>query len=94
MIAPCSERFGVFLGVSMIYVHPLVPQFKDALVRGEISPIEMCRVLYEINASLMNHWPEIFDGIPFSLDDMGDEVYIAITNFGTPESEFPEDDEK
>jgi len=60
----------------------LTAEFKEALIRGYIPPIEMCRLLYEINASLMNHWPEIFDGIPFSLDDIGDEVYKAITNFG------------
>jgi len=63
-------------------IHVLVSDFRDALIRGYIPPLEMGRIIQEMNASLAEFYPEVFEGLPINLDDVSDEVWAATKNFG------------
>ena len=60
----------------------LTAEFKEAVTRGYIPPIEMCRLIYEINASLMTHWPNIHDNLSYNLDDVFDDIWVCMEKFG------------
>jgi len=66
-------------------IHILVSDFRDALIRGYIPPLEMGRIIQEMNASLAEFYPEVFEGLPINLDDVSDEVWAATKNFGNSE---------
>jgi hypothetical protein len=63
-------------------IHVLITEFREALIRGYIPPLEMGRIIQEMNASLAEFYPEIFEGLPINLDDVSDEVWAATKNFG------------
>ena len=63
-------------------IHVLVEEFKEALIRGFIPPLEMGKIIQQMNASLAEFYPEVFDGLPINLDDVSDEVWAATKNFG------------
>ena len=63
-------------------IHVLITDFREALIRGYIPPLEMGRIIQEMNASLAEFYPEIFEGLPINLDDVSDEVWAATKNFG------------
>jgi len=63
-------------------IHVLMTEFREALIRGYIPPLEMARIIQEMNASLAEFYPEVFDGLPINLDDVSDEVWVATKNFG------------
>jgi hypothetical protein len=60
----------------------LLQEFKEALIRGFIPPLEMAIIIQQMNASLAEFYPEVFDGLPINLDDVSDEVWVATKNFG------------
>jgi hypothetical protein len=66
-------------------IHVLVSDFRDALIRGYIPPLEMGRIIQEMNASLAEFYPEVFEGLPIDLDDVSDELWAATKNFGNHE---------
>jgi hypothetical protein len=66
-------------------IHVLVADFREALIRGYIPPLEMGRIIQEMNASLAEFYPEVFEGLPINLDDVSDEVWAATKNFGNHE---------
>jgi hypothetical protein len=63
-------------------IHVLITEFREALIRGYIPPLEMGRIIQEMNASLAEFYPEIFEGLPINLDEVSDEVWAATKNFG------------
>ena len=63
-------------------IHVLITEFREALIRGYIPPLEMGRIIQEMNGSLAEFYPEIFQGLPINLDDVSDEVWAATKNFG------------
>jgi hypothetical protein len=63
-------------------IHVLITEFREALIRGYVPPLEMGRIIQEMNASLAEFYPEIFEGLPINLDDVSDEVWAATKNFG------------
>jgi hypothetical protein len=63
-------------------IHVLVEEFKEALIRGFIPPLEMGKIIQQMNTSLAEFYPEVFDGLPINLDDVSDEVWAATKNFG------------
>jgi hypothetical protein len=63
-------------------IHVLITEFREALIRGYIPPLEMGKIIQEMNASLAEFYPEIFEGLPINLDDVSDEVWAATKNFG------------
>ena len=65
----------------MKQIATLVAEFSEALVRGYITPLEMGRIITQMSASLSEYYPEVFDGLPINLDDVGDEVWLAVKNF-------------
>ena len=67
-------------------IHVLVEEFREALIRGFIPPLEMGRIIQQMSASLAEFYPEVFDGLPISLDDVSDEVWAATKNFGNEEN--------
>lgn len=69
-------------------IHVLVEEFKEALIRGFIPPLEMAIIIQQMNASLSEFYPEVFDGLPINLDDVSDEVWVATKNFGNHEDEI------
>jgi len=66
-------------------IHVLVEEFREALIRGFIPPLEMGRIIQQMNASLAEFYPEVFEGLPINLDDVSDEVWAATKNFGNSE---------
>ena len=60
----------------------LIAEFREALICGYVPPLEMGKIIQEMNASLAKFYPEIFDGLPINLDDVSDEVWAATKNFG------------
>jgi hypothetical protein len=63
-------------------IHVLITEFREALIRGYIPPLEMGKIIQEMNASLAEFYPEIFEGLPINLDEVSDEVWAATKNFG------------
>jgi len=63
-------------------IHVLITEFREALIRGYIPPLEMGKIIQEMNASLAEFYPEVFEGLPINLDDVSDEVWAATKNFG------------
>jgi hypothetical protein len=66
-------------------IHVLVEEFREALIRGFIPPLEMGRIIQQMSASLAEFYPEVFEGLPINLDDVSDEVWMATKNFGNHE---------
>lgn len=62
-------------------IHVLVEEFREALIRGFITPLEMGRIIQQMNASLAEYYPEVFEGLPIDLDDVSDEIWVAVKNF-------------
>lgn len=69
----------------MKQISVLIAEFSEALLLGYIPPLEMGRIITEMNASLSKYYPEVFEGLPINLDDVSDEVWMATKNFGNQE---------
>ena len=63
-------------------IHILIAEFKEALIRGFIPPLEMSILLNKMNWSLMENWPDIHNGMSDDLDDVSDNLWTAIQAFG------------
>ena len=63
-------------------IHILIAEFKEALTRGFIPPLEMSKLLNAMNHSLINYWPDVYDGMSDDLDDVSDNLWTAIQAFG------------
>jgi hypothetical protein len=63
-------------------IHILIAEFKEALTRGFIPPLEMSILLNKMNWSLMENWPDIHNGMSDDLDDVSDNLWTAIQAFG------------
>lgn len=61
-------------------IHVLITEFREALIQGYIPPLEISRIIQEMNASLANFYPQIFENLPINLDDVSDEVWAATKN--------------
>ncbi len=60
----------------------LLSDFRNALTRGLIPPLEMAKLLNNMNWSLMENWPDIHNGMSDDLDDVSDNLWTAIQAFG------------
>jgi hypothetical protein len=56
--------------------------FRESLALGLIPPIEMAKLLNDMNWSLTKHWPDIHTGLSDNLDDVSDNLYTSIKNSG------------
>jgi hypothetical protein len=63
-------------------IYGLLAEFREALSSGLIPPIEMARLLNDINWSLTKNWPDIHTGLSDNLDDVSDNLYTSIQHFG------------
>ena len=60
----------------------LLHEFREALLRGFIPPLEMAKLLNDMNWSLTNNFPDIHNGLSDNLDDVSDNLWTSIQNFG------------
>ena len=58
----------------------LIAEFKEALERGLISPLEMSFVISEMDKSLKYNFDEVFMHMSNDLEDAACDVFIAIQN--------------
>jgi hypothetical protein len=64
-------------------IHVLLAEFREALIRGYIPPLEMAKLLNDMNWSLTKNFPDIHTGLSDNLDDVSDNLWTAIQNFGS-----------
>ena len=60
----------------------LLSDFRNALTRGLISSLEMAQLLNDMNWSLTKNFPDIHTGLSDNLDDVSDNLWTAIQQFG------------
>ena len=60
----------------------LLADFRNALTRGLISPLEMAKLLNDMNWSLTKNFPDIHNGLSDNLDDVSDNLWTSIQQFG------------
>ena len=60
----------------------LLAEFRNALTRGLISPLEMAKLLNDMNWSLVKNFPDIHTGLSDNLDDVSDNLWTSIQNHG------------
>jgi hypothetical protein len=60
----------------------LLSDFRNALTRGLISPLEMAKLLNDMNWSLTKNFPDIHNGLSDNLDDVSDNLWTSIQQFG------------
>jgi hypothetical protein len=60
----------------------LLHEFREALTRGLISPLEMAKLLNDMNWSLVKNFPDIHTGLSDNLDDVSDNLWTSIQQFG------------
>ena len=60
----------------------LLHEFRIALSRGLISPLEMAKLLNDMNWSLTKNFPDIHNGLSDNLDDVSDNLWTSIQQFG------------
>jgi hypothetical protein len=63
-------------------IHVLLAEFREALTRGFIPPIEMAKLLNDMNWSLVKNFPDIHTGLSDNLDDVSDNLWTSIQQFG------------
>jgi hypothetical protein len=63
-------------------ISQLLAEFREALSNGWIPPLEMAKLLNDMNWSLTKNWPDIHTGFSDNLDDVSDNLYTSIQNFG------------
>lgn len=63
-------------------IHVLLIEFREALLRGFIPPLEMAQLLNDMNWSLTKNFPDIHTGLSDNLDDVSDNLWTAIQQFG------------
>ena len=63
-------------------IHVLLTEFREALLRGFIPPLEMAQLLNDMNWSLTKNFPDIHTGLSDNLDDVSDNLWTAIQQFG------------
>jgi hypothetical protein len=61
----------------------LLLDFRNALTRGLIPPLEMAKLLNDMNWSLTKNFPDIHNGLSDNLDDVSDNLWMAIQQFGS-----------
>ena len=60
----------------------LLSDFRNALTRGLIPPLEMAKLLNDMNWSLVKNFPDIHNGLSDNLDDVSDNLWTSIQQFG------------
>ena len=63
-------------------IYGLLAEFREALLRGLIPPLEMAKLLNDMNWSLTKNFPDIHTGLSDNLDDVSDNLWTAIQQFG------------
>ena len=63
-------------------IHVLLIEFREALLRGFIPPLEMAQLLNDMNWSLTKNFPDIHTGLSDNLDDVSDNLWTSIQQFG------------
>ena len=63
-------------------IHVLLAKFREALTRGFIPPLEMAKLLNDMNWSLVKNFPDIHTGLSDNLDDVSDNLWTSIQQFG------------
>jgi len=63
-------------------IHVLLTEFREALLRGFIPPLEMAQLLNDMNWSLTKNFPDIHNGLSDNLDDVSDNLWTSIQQFG------------
>jgi hypothetical protein len=63
-------------------ISQLLAEFREALSNGWIPPLEMAKLLNDMNWSLTKNWPDIHTGLSDNLDDVSDNLWTSIQNFG------------
>jgi hypothetical protein len=58
----------------------LIEEFKEALKRGLVPPLEMSLVISEMDSSLKCNFDEVFMHMSNDLEDAACDVFIAIQN--------------
>ena len=58
----------------------LLSDFRDALTRGLIPPLEMSLIIGEMDRSLKNDFDEVFTHMSTDLEDAACDIFIAIQN--------------
>ena len=61
----------------------LLHEFRNALTRGLIPPLEMAKLLNDMNWSLTKNFPDIHNGLSDNLDDVSDNLWTSIQQFGS-----------
>ena len=64
-------------------IYGLLAEFREALSNGWIPPIEMARLLNDMNWSLTKNFPDIHNGLSDNLDDVSDNLWTSIQQFGS-----------
>jgi hypothetical protein len=64
-------------------IHVLLAEFREALLRGFIPPLEMAKLLNDMNWSLVKNFPDIHTGLSDNLDDVSDNLWTSIQQFGS-----------
>ena len=63
----------------------LLHEFRNALTCGLISPLEMAKLLNDMNWSLTKNFPDIHTGLSDNLDDVSNNLLQAINQFVAPD---------
>jgi len=64
-------------------IHILLIEFHEALRLGLIPPIEIAKLLNSMNWSLQKNFPDIHTGLSDNLDDVSDNLWTSIQQFGS-----------
>jgi len=58
----------------------LIAEFKEAVIRGLVPPLDMSLVIAEMDRSLKNDFDEVFTHMSMDLEDAACDIFIAIQN--------------
>jgi len=58
----------------------LIAEFKEAVTRGLVPPLEMSLIISKMDRSLKNDFDEVFTHMSMDLEDAACDIYIAIKN--------------
>jgi hypothetical protein len=56
----------------------LIEEFKEALIRGLVPPLDMSLVIAEMDRSLKNDFDEVFMHMSTDLEDAACDIFLAI----------------
>jgi hypothetical protein len=58
----------------------LIAEFKEALIRGLVPPLDMSLIIFEMDRSLKYDFDEVFTHMSMDLEDAACDIFIAIQN--------------